>query len=110
MPEEEESLSIKSPSGWIAGARGRHLSHMMIMCFMVSLVMAYLWQHEEESRGREARLAAQNRAIADAIVANGRKQDEAKDETVYVLSRNEQERKAMNLQMPDSLRRKMRRE
>ena len=105
-----DSAWIKTPFGFSGGAKGRHITHLFYVTLLAGAILMSVWMHEQNTKER---VAATQKMVAEyqaRMVALMSKFADKQDEQTYVLSKSEQERKSLNLQMPDSLRSKVNRQ
>lgn len=111
---QEATVWWKSPFGMV-GARGRHLTHLAYVTVLVAFCLIAIWLHDQGTVYRtaqnQAAIAEVAKAVRDATIAleasDRRRSDETR-EIVYVLTRDDKERKALNIEMPDTLRKRAR--
>ena len=112
---EDEVSEISIGHGqWRLGARGRHLTHLAYVSVLALIILLAIWAHEQSTLARTRDSQAINiqtqKQVAESLRDIREAQDSMKDEIVYVLTRDEAQRKQMNLQMPDSLRKRVNRQ
>ena len=105
--DEPQSMWAKF-GGLTVGAKGRHLTHLVYVTALAVIILLAIWAHEQstlvrtkESQDIGRQTQTQIRAIMEEI-------KDKQDETIFVLTRTEEQRKALNLETPPSLRKKMR--
>lgn len=94
-----DSVSIRAPGGFEAKFRGRHLPNLIrFMIFLaLALILVLGYRFQLDSRDEHA-------SLKGAIDS----QREAQQEMTYILTLKQEAREALNLSMPDSLRKRMR--
>ena len=105
-----DSAWIKTPFGFSGGAKGRHITHLFYVTLLAIAILFSVWMHEQNTKERAA---TTQRMVVDyqtQMVGLMKRFADKQDEQTYVLSKSEQERKSLNLQMPDSLRSKVNRQ
>ena len=96
-----ESLGIEG-MGWKLRASGQSLAHVVLLILVAGFIGYMVWDHDRRNVERAAAVVAASKEIAQ-------KQVEVKEglaEVVYVLTLGEADRKALRMDMPDSLRKR----
>jgi len=98
-PDRREDTVRLRAGGVEAEFRGRHLPNLIrfLIFLLLALLFALVYQGIQSSQNEHAGLKA---AIAE--------QTDAQREQTYVLTLTQAQREALNLSMPDSLRRRLR--
>lgn len=95
--DNEETIEVEG-MGFKGKASGRRLlSENTLWLVLLIAIAALAWKHHSESESQMARL--------EALVL---RQNELMVEWSYIISRSQAERERLDLQMPESLRRKLR--
>ena len=111
--DEPQSMWFKTPLGFSGGAKGRHLTHLLYVTLLASIIMAAgyvnhiatikaIADHEQSTLVR----TKENQVL---VVATQKQIEDMKKEIVYVLIQDESQRKRLNLEMPASLRERIER-
>jgi hypothetical protein len=88
---EEGELSVRGPFGILVSGKGR----TVVAVLVIACVSAAVWWHDKRAEDQMAKSVAEHREMTERMA-----------EMVYVLTLDERERKGLNLQVPDSLRRR----
>lgn len=94
---KEDGLEVSGPGGWGLKANGSMVSVVVIIvgCAVAGLYM--LREHDMQAKARSENINRQVGELKDAIEAQ-----------TYVLTLSEAQRKELKLDMPETLRRKVR--
>lgn len=108
MPDPQESVELeKTPGGWRGKLTGQNISAMLI-AGALALGAWVLVDHRNESRSAMVNLEAKQEkalgAVADAMGKNAEEQAVMN----YILTLSQDERQKLRLDMPESLRRRIR--
>ncbi len=121
MTDERAEFELHGPAGFwgrFSGVKPEHLIGLVV----VAMLGVLIWSTQKSDHDRDKRYLLLQQQILQLLQDNvdiKRKQDtilkSASDQAselrvvTYVLSRNEEERKKLNLEMPDILRERVRR-
>lgn len=102
MKHDADSLRVTGPGGFGAEVRGSSPVFLAFLALlMVGFMAATAWWAEAKAAERQAATAGTVRELQASIV----RQEETVKALIWVLSRPQAEREALNLQKPDILRR-----
>lgn len=96
---KEDVVSVKAPGGFEATFRGRYLPNLLRFMVFLALALILVLGYRFQIDSRE-----EHYALRTAIEA----QTSAQIETTYVLTLKQEAREALNLAIPDSLRKRTR--
>ena len=104
--------------------KGKQINTLVVIAFLFGVVLliaegvnlAFTWKHSEAVTSSDAELRKETAAALGAlkdgqsgILVEQRKTTEAQQELNYITTLSQEKREKLNLQMPDSLRKKLRR-
>lgn len=106
-------LELRGPGGLGFKFRGSNTLLLVTVLFLVitGTILFFMQQHEVSAATREtAQMARDNQTqqLLKSVIEISTKQHEEMQNTTFVLTLNDKERKALNLMKPDSLRRMQR--
>lgn len=93
---EQDALEVDAPGGFKVRARGYDILTLIIVVGLV--LMSYMfWEHKGEAKASQVEVTKAVEKVA-----------ESQAELSYLISLSPEERSRLKLDMPDSLRRRMR--
>lgn len=96
MSTEQESMEVDAPGGFKIRARGYDILTLIIVVGLVLLGYMF-WEHRGEAKASQIEVTKAVEKVA-----------ESQAELSYLISLTPEERSKLKLDMPDSLRRRMR--
>lgn len=88
---DDESIEVRGPGGWTAKAKGERTPLWMLVVVCIAGLAVAGWMHHDKGHD------------------DHQKVNERFDEVIYMLSLTQEERARLSINMPDSLRQKLRR-
>ena len=107
--EDSATAEVNAPGGWSAKWRTTNqLTMVTLIVILMSAVISYeIWVHDKEAMLRSAgsgRNDVITHAAVEALAQSIKEQEKKIDVVIYVLTLDEQQRKALNLSKPQALR------
>lgn len=106
--ERRDDITVKGPFGWEIRANGKEVKGLLLGSLAVLALAAMLRDHHSDSMEKIAQNDAHSVARAHEILSRLTTVAERLEETGYILTLTEEERKALHYSMPDSLRKRIR--
>lgn len=103
-----DDVTLEGPFGWKLRASGRELKSLILMLVAFFALGYMLQQHDANAKESLATNDAKGAARAQEIVNRLIATTERMEEIGYILTLSEEERKALRLMMPDSMRKRTR--
>lgn len=102
-----EGVNIRG-FGFGLKATGEHAAALVKIALALIVIGYMLWQHDSNAKERAQAIEARSLQRSEDAAAAMRLVVERLDEQSYILTRTEEERRRLNLAMPEGLRHKLR--
>jgi hypothetical protein len=107
--DDVATAEVNAPGGWSAKWRSSNqLTMVTLIVILTSMIIGYgLWVHDKEAAirsGNGTKSDAATRAAVEVLTNTVKEQEKKIDVVIYVLTLDEQQRKALNLSKPQALR------
>lgn len=107
MADNNQELEAEGPGGFKVKARGTDIiAIIMMVCGIVGILM--LHQHMQEARAEATAVRAEYRDGQKETSTAISKMAESNAELAYMMSLTTEQRAKLNLEMPESMRRRLR--
>lgn len=92
--DEETSAWVKGPGGWAAGAKGRHLTHLVYVTALFLIVIGIIYMHEQNTKERAATTQGMTQRGNDRVASLIEQSNKNQLLLTCIVSRPETERKS----------------
>ncbi len=104
--DQKEAFQV-SGFGLKATAYSREMSKIFLMVVLFSVLGMMIYKHDVEAKSRSDEVSKSIQAIREEMRSSRADLQSQHEETTYVLALPEADRRKLNLQMPEGMRRRM---